>query len=882
MFFSLSNLRRICGALPLLALSTTVLLTGCQMTGTAMPGTDPIMQSGITIQGSVYGGQQPIGGSVVQLYQVGVGPSAGVYTGMAIPLISTTVTSNYTNGGFSITGDYSCAAGSYVYLTASGGSPDGNPSDTNPNIAEVAALGPCATLKANAATANIHVSEVTTVAAAYALAQFATTTNFGTALSAQPGSAGSAGPPVVAGTAPADNIVTSPSNATGLANAMSVAQVLANAYSYSGTPTGLSPGSNTNGGATAEYWTINTIADALSSCVNTVPGAVSSPTDGSTCGNLYKYTTPTGKTAPADIFQAALYLALYPTNAGVLTGTPAGSNLVNLIGLNPAYMPYVNTSVTGNTINDWTVAINYVPVITGTSTPLLASPYYIAADSVGNIWAYDILQGTGSPASYLTEIDPTGNPVFAGETTCPASPCVLKDFAVKTYNASTSSTTSVTIGQQPGNSSPSGIAIDPSNNVWVSDRGGTKFNIFRVVGSGTGSVSNGGGTSTTSSSAAVGYNLGSNNLPVGMAVDGNGNPWWTQYVKSGQGTAAPNGSCTSQSEPTSSTPQVLGTLVSGAPQIGGPGYSGGSLIAIDAGNPSCTASTTTLCNSTIYDTLAGGTTAIAGAPFIWIPFATSGTLPNAKAASFVGHYTTGNGLTGTGSNTYTVPGCLSQVGFLGSPNTTSATPTTGITAINPSGSDQIEYGSSIRVVAIGKSGYVWSINNNPTDASSTVSSSLQRFLPNYGTAFTSASFVTAEASPAFTSYTGGGLGGGYAVQNMIMDGSGGPWMTGNVGSSKTSYIVHFDANGNAISPSTGITGTVCTSGSTVLSRTNGQTSYGLAVDPSGNVWVADGDEGTGNSTTLTSNSMYEIVGAAAPVVTPISAGVKYGTLATMP
>ncbi len=866
--------RRVSGALTLLALATTVLMTGCQLTDTATSDPNVFSHSGVPLKGNVYGGMQPIGGSVIQLYKVGISSGAGIYTGTATPLLTKAVTTDFVAGGFSISGDYTCGSGDFLYLTATGGSPDGNAGDTNPNIAEVVALGDCGSLTS---TTSIFISEETTVAAAYALAQFATTTKFGTALSAQPGSTGTT--PV----APADNIVTSTSNATGLKNAMSVAQVLANGYNESGgTPNGRSPGKNTNGGATAEYWTINTIADVLSACVNTIPGAVSSPTDGTVCGNLYKYTTPAGKTAPADIFQAALYLALYPTDSNLLSGTPSGSNLVNLIPTNAAYLPYVNTSVTGNTINDWTVAINYVPVITGTSTALLASPYYIAADSVGNIWEYDILQGTGSPASYVTETDPTGNPVFAGETACAVSnACVLKDFAIKNYNASTSSTTSVTIGQQPGNASPSGIAIDPNNNVWVSDRGGTKFNVFKITGSGSGSTSNGGGTSTTSSSAAVGYSLGTNYLPVGMAVDGSGNPWFTQYAKSGQTTvvAAPNSSCTSQTEPTSSTPQVLGTIVSGVAQIAGPGYSGGSLIAIDAGNPSCTVSSTTLCNTSIYDSLpATPTTPISGAPFIWIPFATSGTLPNSKVASFVGQYTTGNG-------SYTVPGCSSPIGFLGSPNVTGATPTTTIASINPSASDQIEYGSTVRTVAIGKNGYVWSINNNPTDASGTVASSLQRFLPNYGTAFTSASFMAAEASPAFSSYTGGGLSAGYAVQNMILDGSGGPWMTGNFGNStnlKNTYVVQFSANGTAISPSTGISGAICTSGSTVLSRTTGQTSYGLAIDPSGNVWVADGDEGTSNTTTLTSTSMYEIVGAAAPVVTPLSAGVKYGTLATMP
>jgi len=47
---------------------------------------------------------------------------------------------------------------------------------------------------------------------------------------------------------------------------------------------------------------------------------------------------------------------------------------------------------------------------------------------------------------------------------------------------------------------------------------------------------------------------------------------------------------------------------------------------------------------------------------------------------------------------------------------------------------------------------------------------------------------------------------------------------------------------------------------------------GIAVDPSGNVWVAD--EST--------SSLYEVVGAAAPVMTPLAAAVKNGKLGQRP
>ena len=52
------------------------------------------------------------------------------------------------------------------------------------------------------------------------------------------------------------------------------------------------------------------------------------------------------------------------------------------------------------------------------------------------------------------------------------------------------------------------------------------------------------------------------------------------------------------------------------------------------------------------------------------------------------------------------------------------------------------------------------------------------------------------------------------------------------------------------------------------------TGAGIAVDPSGNVWVAN------NTTGTSSASVFELVGAAAPTITPIAAslvGSKVGT-----
>ena len=181
--------------------------------GTA-PGTGSVAIAAVEtaqsapITGKAMGGYQPIVGGTIQLYQVGTGTVAGSsgYSANAIPLLTSTVTTsdgsgkggnvgNANNslsaGSFTLNNLYTCATGSELYLTATGGSPDGG-AHQNPNITLVAALGSCSTLKASASTANIIINEVSTVAAAYALAQFAKTSTFGTAMYTTPGSSSSA------------------------------------------------------------------------------------------------------------------------------------------------------------------------------------------------------------------------------------------------------------------------------------------------------------------------------------------------------------------------------------------------------------------------------------------------------------------------------------------------------------------------------------------------------------------------------------------------------------------------------------------------------------------------------------------------------------------
>jgi streptogramin lyase len=156
--------------------------------------------------------------------------------------------------------------------------------------------------------------------------------------------------------------------------------------------------------------------------------------------------------------------------------------------------------------------------------------------------------------------------------------------------------------------------------------------------------------------------------------------------------------------------------------------------------------------------------------------------------------------------------------------------------------------------------------------------------------------------PTVTLFSGGGLNAPYGV---AIDGSGNAWTTNRGGPGSVS---EFTSAGKAITGTSGYTGGGLTnpygiaidgagnvwaadnggnadsvseisSAGVAISGANGYVNlgmfapYGIAVDGSGNVWVASDD----NVGPLT-----EFVGAAVPVVTPLSAGAAYGMLGTKP
>jgi hypothetical protein len=266
--------------------SALVALTSCSHTTTA--GTSAIRAVGAN--GSVYGGQQPISGSTIQLYAVGTTANNSSST----PLLTQAVLTD-ANGGFTITGLYTCpSSDAYVYITATGGNPGFSGTISNSHIVLMAALGQCGSLSAST---FIHVNELTTMAAAWALKEF---TN-----------------------GQYDTIGSDPSYASQLADGFQLANYLAN------NATGTAVGPNLPPNTQVPVAQLNTLADVLTTCVNSNGDVFA---DSSPCENLFEAVTGSFTTTE-DTFSSAVRIA----------GSPSNSLIVNLFNDVPAQSPFQPT-----------------------------------------------------------------------------------------------------------------------------------------------------------------------------------------------------------------------------------------------------------------------------------------------------------------------------------------------------------------------------------------------------------------------------------------------------------------------------------------------------------------------------------------------------------
>ena len=439
-------------------------------TKATIQGVAPLSDAGLT--GIVATGTTGIAGAHVYLFAAGTGG----YGGASVSLLSATETGTsdavgtyvLTNsmGNFTMSGDYTCSSsGQQLYIYALGGTA-GTYSVSSAGL--MAAIGSC---PATSSSVVAQVNEVSTVAAAYALAGFATdalhVASSGTALAL-----------------------------VGIANAFS------NAANLVKLSTGVALTTTPTGNGTVPQAEIDSLANILSVCVN--PSNFMQ----SNCNLLLgdDLSGGTTGTAPTDTATAAIYIAHNP-----------GSSLISdIYNFQPSSPPY--TPTLGRQPNDFTIAISY-------SGGGLNGPQGIAIDGLGNAWVTNdtvasvtklssagaVLSGTsgytggGLSVPYGIAIDGAGDAWIANGS----------NGSVTEYSA-TGAALSGTNGFTGCNmSGPKGIAIDGSNNVWIPDAGHNDVCELSSAG-----VVLSGGT---------GYTGGGLNGPDAIAIDDTGNAWVANY-----------------------------------------------------------------------------------------------------------------------------------------------------------------------------------------------------------------------------------------------------------------------------------------------------------------------------------------------------------------
>jgi hypothetical protein len=486
--------------LPLFGLLPLV-LTGCTMSSNA-PATP---EQGVAIQGRVMGGQVPLWGAQLYLFQANTtgyaGPGIAGSTSNASKSLLTSAgnttqdtapgdatfddyyVTSASDGSWAITGDYTCTGGAQVYLYSLGGGAGTN-SYSNSGAGLLAALGSCpgtagSTGNTFSSGLFIVINEVSTVATAYAFAGFATdalhVSSSGTTLAK-----------------------------TGIANAF------ANVTNMEtlGTGGGVALTTTASGG-TVPQAEINTLADILATCVNTTAPSSSA------CTNLFTNAQTNGSTGitPSDTATAAINLAHNPG----LTAGPLYS-FFSLILPTAPFQPTLTSAP-----NDFTIALNFTAGGIGT-------PSAIAIDGSGDAW----IANNGSTAS-VTELSPLGvalnsSPFTVGGLQTPSS--IAIDLSGNAWIANDGNPGSITglsstgtaIGASPftggGVNQPGGIAVDGSSRVITGNNDmGMSGDVAVFSNSGT----------PISQSTGIGV------ADQGVAVDGLGNIWAiNEYVTSVQ------------------------------------------------------------------------------------------------------------------------------------------------------------------------------------------------------------------------------------------------------------------------------------------------------------------------------------------------------------
>jgi hypothetical protein len=556
----------------------------------------------VAFNGQVMSGQHPLFGATVQVYAA---EAAGVGSAATPMLIQTVTTDNA--GFFSIAGLYTCGQSSsgasipgnaQIYLTAIGGTTSTTYNASNNAIAMLTAIGPCSNLSA---ASNIEINELTTVAAAWALAPF---------------------------TASIRNIGATATNTRGITNAFLDAGLLVNPM------TGTTATLATN--LTIETGKLNALADALASCVDS--------DGGSACTPLFAAATPASGTEPMDTFSSALNIVKNPALnvATVFSASGAGT---------PPYAPALTQLP-----NDWTMSLT----ITGGG---LLLPTSLDIDAVGNVWVADYygaiseFSPQGAPLSgpngfgvgdlnevYGLTIDSDGSVWVTNEQSSPNS-----FGSVSKFYGSNSSTPGVIVSGNGGTnfydstiSFPIALAADTNGDIVIDNYApGSSATVYNSSGTYVASLGNGNVSFPTAIAIDTDHgvwfaNEGDNTITHsdkygnvlsrpsccdqadGIATDALGNVWVANYSVSNGGSfseVAPNGDVVINQSTVGGVQYPAGVQVDGAQNVWIANYRGGSITEI-AGNGGTLAAGSAISPGAGY----GHTIVLSGNPLLLEPY----------------------------------------------------------------------------------------------------------------------------------------------------------------------------------------------------------------------------------------------------------------------
>jgi sugar lactone lactonase YvrE len=861
-----------------LTLGLAASLTGCALGNMSLSGTEPGQLTGaIHVSGAVHGGQNPVTNSAIQLWAVGsagygsaatplvlkngsggtCSASAISITGFAIAsnvvtllatntltagesvTISGLSTATYLNGltfsvisasgssftvafthanvsstsdsgtgtplcpgvytdasgSFNLNGTYTCpSSSSLIYITATGGNPGLATGTNNTAIEMMAPLGACNTL----ANTTVTINEVTTVAGAFALAQYFTPT-FGA------NSADSFGAP---NTTQAQ---------TGIANAFATMANLAS--TSTGVPVSSIPLTGTL--STSYPYTITvvpdsakiyTMANILGACVNTTSASSSN------CTALFGGVVTSTGTTPTDVLQAAVYMALNPTSTNA---TASATNLTNLYNLQSPTSPFVGPANSGLSAapTDWTVAIQYQD----TTGNYFLKPQNLAIDSTGNVWVLSNSSGLGA----LVELSPTGTPTNFVTTLNEYGPFgtpvnnlpVLS--SLKTTQAEPFSYTNTVFTNNFGNVAggldpslnPRNMAIDTNNNVWFTESSSATDSTTSVP-------ANGNVFEVTTTGASYGFATGKS--AYGLAIDGNND--------------------------------VFVSLQSSSSYFGMYEFPAGNLLTPityqiatkTVGTPGTTGTNSYIQPEYMTFDTAGN---------LWMTAGSASASQNFAVA--LGNINTGALVTGNAATAAYPCATLTsgQYCYVATSTTTNTYFTTSIAITDPWG------------LAAGANGTI--------------------YIADAGTSGTAPDYtitkITGTASPATATFANLGTSASIVYPHYLaVDGSGNVWVGsqgGTVGSTTVSGgIAELTSSGTPLSPTSSTT-------QPGFAHSTLAAAAGVGIDPSGNVWVANNvayAAAVPGGTPAVPSLVIELVGAAAPTVTPIALALKNGTVAAKP